>query len=66
MLRHLRQSVIMSVANRIDNMAKILIVDDSLLNRRKLTSILASDKYTLIEACDGEEGLEMIRIHQPD
>jgi len=56
----------MGSAARIDNMAKILIIDDSLLNRRKLTSILASDKYTLIEACDGEEGLEMIRTHQPD
>jgi len=56
----------MGGAARIDNMVRILIIDDSLLNRRKLTSILAPKDYTLIEACDGEEGLEMIHSQQPD
>lgn len=38
----------------------ILIVDDEESNRKTLHSLL-KDKYELLEACDGQEALEMIR-----
>jgi CheY-like chemotaxis protein len=47
-------------------MAKILIIDDSLLNRRKLVSILSPDGHTIIEAANGQQGLEMIQTEAPD
>jgi CheY-like chemotaxis protein len=45
---------------------KILVIDDAMLSRRKLLNILKDKGYSLLEAKDGEEGLEMILEHQPD
>ena len=38
---------------------KILVVDDSLFNRQMLHDIL-KDKFDLVEACDGQEALDII------
>jgi two-component system chemotaxis response regulator CheY len=42
-------------------MSRILIVDDSGSVRRQLRSILEDAQHTVIEACDGKEGLRMAR-----
>lgn len=44
---------------------KILIVDDSAINRSILSDIL-NDKYTILEACDGIEAIQMIKKHNGD
>jgi CheY-like chemotaxis protein len=44
---------------------KILVVDDSILIRKMITSILAG-QFEVLEAKNGFEGLEMARSHQPD
>lgn len=45
---------------------KILIVDDSLLARKKLKDCLAGLDYTnVIEATDGESAVELYRTEQP-
>ncbi len=47
-------------------MAKILIVDDEKAIRRTLKEILEYEKYKIEEACDGEEGLAMIKSNTYD
>lgn len=42
---------------------KILVVDDLQVNREILRKYLES-KYEIIEACDGEEAIELIKEHQ--
>ena len=44
--------------------AKILLVDDDELLRGILASMLSS--YTIIEAGNGREAVELYRIHKPD
>ena len=44
---------------------KVLIVDDSPFVRSQIKDILRNEHVTLIEAEDGEVGLEMVRTH-PD
>lgn len=46
-------------------MKKILIVDDEPLVRRSLSRIFAK-KYTVLEAENGKEGLEIWRQQKPD
>lgn len=46
-------------------MGKILIIDDMEFNRELLTDMLG-DKYEIIEAADGEEGLEKIKKHKKE
>lgn len=47
-------------------MVKILIVDDSALTRRILRRALEPAGYSLVEAEDGEKGLERYLIEKPD
>ncbi len=47
-------------------MAKILVIDDSSFQRKILRDILESDSHSVIEAFDGEKGLEMIMDEKPN
>lgn len=47
-------------------MSKILIVDDSLYQRRSIRKILSRKPYEIQEATNGREGLEMLKSYQPD
>ena len=42
-------------------MAEILLIDDSWLTRRGLKSMITDSGHTVIEAENGEKGLDMIR-----
>lgn len=46
--------------------ATILIVDDSRTAIAVLKKTLAPTGYSIISAADGEEGIEMAKLHQPD
>lgn len=45
---------------------RILLVDDSKLQRSAFQKILEKAGYTIIQAADGEEGLELARTTIPD
>lgn len=47
-------------------MAKILIVDDSMLTRKMLKSALAATEHTVIEASGGEEAIKLYTQEKPD
>ncbi len=47
-------------------MASILIVDDRSANREFLVTLLGYSGYSLLEAADGAEGLEITRAKRPD
>lgn len=47
-------------------MNKILIIDDSLFQRRSIRKILSQCPYEIQEATNGREGLEMLKSYQPD
>ncbi len=47
-------------------MAKILLIDDSKIQRKWVKRTLENDKYEFIEAANGLEGLDMMMEHQPD
>jgi CheY-like chemotaxis protein len=47
-------------------MTKILIAEDNAVNRELLRELLEMRGYTVVEACDGEEALRMVRQSQPD
>ena len=46
--------------------ATILIVDDHVLNREFLMTLLGYGGHRLVEAADGIEGLKMVRAERPD
>lgn len=46
--------------------AEILVVDDTIANLRLLASMLTSQGYRVLEAVDGPQALEAIRISPPD
>ncbi|HYF62605.1 MAG TPA: response regulator [Herpetosiphonaceae bacterium] len=46
-------------------MVDILILEDDRLTRAILRTILRTVGYTLAEASDGQEGLEVVQAHQP-
>jgi CheY-like chemotaxis protein len=46
-------------------MAKILIIDDSLLSRRMLRKILEEKNHQVIEASDGYSALEIYSLENP-
>jgi two-component system chemotaxis response regulator CheY len=46
-------------------MAKILIIDDSLLSRRMLRKILEEDSHEVVEAKDGYSALEIFSLENP-
>lgn len=45
---------------------KLLVIDDSLLTRNMLAKVLENAGYEVIEAFDGEMGLQMVEEHHPD
>lgn len=47
-------------------MKKILVAEDNIVNRELLRELLESRGYTVEEACNGEEALQMIEQAQPD
>jgi two-component system chemotaxis response regulator CheY len=47
-------------------MAKIMVVDDSSLVRKKCSRILSENGYQVIEAENGIEALQKYRQHKPD
>lgn len=46
--------------------ARILIVDDDPDISSAFKAILESKSYTVDLACDGSEGIEMVKTHKPD
>jgi CheY-like chemotaxis protein len=47
-------------------MATILIVDDHVLNREFLMTLLSYGGHRLLEAANGAEGLKMVLAEKPD
>ncbi|HEX3032343.1 MAG TPA: response regulator [Bacillota bacterium] len=47
-------------------MAKILIVDDAAFMRMRVAKLLTENGYEVIEAGDGQEGLNQYKANQPD
>jgi two-component system cell cycle response regulator DivK len=45
---------------------RILLVEDNSMNRRVAQFLLKSRGYTVYEARDGQEALEMAKLHLPD
>jgi putative two-component system response regulator len=46
--------------------ARILVVDDEERNRRVLVAMLEAENYTVLEAANGEQALELARCNPPD
>jgi len=46
-------------------MSRVLITDDSLLQRRTLSAIVADGGYEVDTACNGQEALEKIKASPP-
>ncbi|MBN1263958.1 MAG: response regulator [Anaerolineales bacterium] len=44
----------------------ILVVDDSALNRKLVTTILKAKQFDVLEAEDGEQAFDLAAAHQPD
>jgi PAS domain S-box-containing protein len=49
-----------------EKMKKILVIDDEPQIRKMFRQILSEKGYTIIEACDGNEGIKQYRENQPD
>ena len=47
-------------------MATILVIDDKPTNRDLLRTVLGYKNHRILEASDGQEGLEMVRAERPD
>ena len=47
-------------------MSTVLVVDDHILNREFLLSLLGFDGYKVNIACDGVQGLALARSERPD
>ncbi len=47
-------------------MQKILVVDDSLFQRKTICHFLVEAGYEVLEAIDGRDGLEKLRAFTPD
>lgn len=45
---------------------RILVVDDELLIQRTLRKNLLIEGYDVLVACEGQQAVEMARLHQPD
>lgn len=46
-----------------DKRAKILIVDDVMINRKILSEVFAKE-YNILEACDGKEAIDLIKANK--
>ncbi len=47
-------------------MSRVLITDDSLLQRRTLSAIVADAGHEVATACNGQEAIEKIQANPPD
>lgn len=47
-------------------MIRVLIAEDNAVNRELLRELLELRKYTVLEACDGQEALRIIEQTQPE
>ncbi len=47
-------------------MTRILVAEDNAVNRELLRELLEARGYTVFEACDGQEALQMIEKTQPE
>ncbi len=47
-------------------MARVLVIDDSLLQRKIIGGILVAEGHEVIEAVDGQDGLEKATREKPD
>jgi CheY-like chemotaxis protein len=47
-------------------MISILIIDDAAFSRRMLRKYIEAEGYTVLEATNGKEAIEMVQEHQPD
>ena len=47
-------------------MIKVLIAEDNAVNRELLRELLEARGYTVVEACDGQEALQLIEQTKPD
>ena len=45
---------------------KILIVDDDIDHTKSIQVILESEDYSVVTACDKNEGMEKIKLEKPD
>lgn len=48
------------------NNIEVLIIDDSYVNRQFIKYLLEENNYTIIEAGDGGEALDILCAHTPD
>lgn len=47
-------------------MTKILVAEDNAVNRELLRELLENSGYTVVEACNGQEALQILEREQPD
>ena len=47
-------------------MSRVLITDDSLLQRRTLSAIVTDAGHEIDTACNGQEAIEKIQVNPPD
>jgi len=47
-------------------MTKVLVAEDNPVNRELLRELLENRGYSVIEACNGQEALDMVELSQPD
>lgn len=47
-------------------MSKVLIAEDNIVNRELLRELLEARGHEVVEACDGEEALQMVEQSSPD
>jgi two-component system cell cycle response regulator DivK len=47
-------------------MTKVLVAEDNPVNRELLRELLENRGYSVIEACNGQEALDMVERSQPD
>ncbi|MEP0918728.1 response regulator [Leptolyngbya sp. DQ-M1] len=47
------------------NLTSVLIVDDAAFSRRMLRKYVEAEGYQVLEACNGQQALEMVQQHHP-
>jgi CheY-like chemotaxis protein len=50
----------------VNNALLVLIVEDNVRNMTLVRDVLAHAGYRTVEAGDGEQGVELARVHRPD
>jgi two-component system, sensor histidine kinase and response regulator len=56
----------MPVLKKLLTMTTILVIDDQEMLREELLQILRLERFQVLAAENGQEGLELARVHQPD